>query len=349
MMNFKIGNKNIGENNNCLIIAEIGQAHEGSLGLAHSYIDAVKDCGVDAVKFQTHIADQESSEDDKFRTDGFHQDKTRFDYWKRMEFTHDQWSELKKHADDAGLIFLSTPFSIKALDILQKIGVEAWKIGSGDTNNIQLIDYAIDTKKPLLISTGMSDFEELDSITKRIKSKGNDFALFQCTTSYPCKAEEVGYNIIEELKLRFNCPVGLSDHTGEIYPSLSAVTLGAKIIETHAVFSKQSFGPDVTSSLDLDQLKDMVRGIRFIEKGLNNKIDKNFAANKRSATKILFSRSAYYSEDQEKGTEFKENSFIMKKPGGGLSYDEVKKFIGKKIKNSKKKSDIVQSGDFNES
>ena len=93
----------------------------------------------------------------------------------------------------------------------------------------------------------------------------------------------------------------------------------------------------------------MVRGIRFIEKGLNNKIDKNFAANERSATKILFSRSAYYSEDQEKGTEFKENSFIMKKPGGGLSYDEVKKFIGKKIKNSKKKSDIVQSGDFNES
>lgn len=346
MNSFSIDNKIISNTEPSFIIAEIGQAHDGSLGSAHSYIEAIAKTGVDAIKFQTHIASAESTRHETFRVKGFPQDKTRYDYWKRMEFSEDQWLELALHAKEVGLIFLSTPFSKNAVDILEKINVPAYKIGSGDVNNIELLEYVAKTNKPILLSSGMSTFKDIDDAVELIKKNGNDFCIFQCTTSYPCNPEDIGYNLLGEIKNRYNCHVGLSDHSGTIFPSLASIALGAKFIEVHSVFSKHSFGPDTSSSLELEEIKKLVDGVRFIEKGLRKNLDKDFISNQRSKTKKLFSRSAFYSADFKAGEIFNENSFNMKKPGGGMSFNEVKKLFGKKIIKDKMFDDFISTEDF---
>lgn len=342
----KIEDRLFSSHSSCFIIAEIGQAHDGSLGSAHAYIDAVARTGVDAVKFQTHIAYAESTRHEQFRVKVFPQDKTRYDYWKRMEFTFQQWSDLAAHARDLGLEFLSTPFSKEAVDLLQMLDVPAFKIGSGDVSNFDLLDEIIATQKPILLSSGMSSYNELDNTVGRITAKGNKLAVFQCTTSYPCDAKEIGYNVLTELKQRYRCPVGLSDHSGTIFPSLAAVTLGANFLEVHSVFSKQCFGPDTKSSLDMLELKQLVDGVRFIEKGLMNKIDKNIASAARSKTKELFSRSAFYSKDIKAGEVFSEDSFAMKKPGGGIDIAIANQLIGKTLKQERYFDDFVSTEDF---
>ena len=147
-----------------VIIGEIGQNHDGSLGLAHAYIDALADAGADAIKFQTHIAAAETTLDDQFRVKFSYQDETRYDYWRRMEFTEPQWAELKRHADERHIAFLSTPFSAAAVDLLKRIGVEAWKIGSGDTVEDTILQPILKTGKPLIVSSGMSSRSEFSTI-----------------------------------------------------------------------------------------------------------------------------------------------------------------------------------------
>lgn len=336
----------IGRGEPAFIIAEIGQAHEGSLGMAHSYIDAVASTGVDAIKFQTHIAVEESSIHDQFRVNIFPQDKTRFDYWKRMEFSEDQWRGLSEHARDVNLEFLSTPFSIKAVEILSKLNVPMWKIGSGDIAFKGLVGAVANTKKPVLLSSGMSNWDELDKAVDMLEKQKSPYALFQCTTSYPCKAEDVGYNIIDEMISRYQCPVGLSDHSGTIFPSLASIALGANLIEVHAVFSKQSFGPDSKSSLTIDELKKMVEGVRFIESGLNSHISKDNAAENRENTKSLFARSAFYKISAKKGTILTSKDIAMKKPGGMLDEKKVECFFGKKLNKNCNIGDYVKETDF---
>ena len=233
------------------IIAEIGQSHEGSLGIAHSYIDALAQTGVNAIKFQTHIAEAESSMHEPFRVKFSYEDETRFDYWKRMEFNKEQWIGLKKHCEDKNMEFLSSPFSIKAAKMLNDIGVKRFKIGSGEVNNLLLLDVISSFKKPILLSSGMSNYTELDISTSFLGNKGIDYSLFQCTTSYPCKAGEWGLNLIPKLRKRYNVPIGFSDHSGDIFACLAAVSKGAKLIEFHTVFDKKMFGPDSLSSLSI--------------------------------------------------------------------------------------------------
>ncbi|GIU43393.1 N-acetylneuraminate synthase [Shewanella colwelliana] len=341
-----IGNKVLSADNACYIIAEIGQAHDGSLGTAHAYIDAVAETGANAIKFQTHIASEESTRHELFRVKVFPQDETRYDYWKRMEFTRDQWLDLAQHAKDVGLDFLSTPFSLAAVDILQEIDVPAFKVGSGDTGNDELIEALISTGKPILLSSGMSSYAELDEVVNKVKSAGSPLAIFQCTTSYPCEPEDIGYNVLSEMREKYKCPVGLSDHSGTIYPSIASAALGANLIEVHTVFSKRCFGPDTKSSLTIEELKNMVDGIRFVEKGIKSKVDKNMAAALRDNTKTLFSRSAFYIKDIAEGEIFEKHHFGMKKPGGGISFQQANSLIGKKCLSSKNFDDFVNIGDF---
>ncbi len=345
MSNFRINNFLVG-GSQCYVIAEIGQAHDGSLGSAFAYIDAVAETGANAIKFQTHIASEESTKHEKFRVKVFPQDETRYDYWKRMEFTSEQWKELAEYTLSKGLDFLSTPFSIAAVDLLNDINVPAFKVGSGDIDNEVLLDALINTGKPILLSSGMSSYKELDKSINKIISSGRECAVFQCTTSYPCHPQDIGYNVIEEFIEKYNIPVGLSDHSGTIYPSIAAVTLGAKIIEVHTVFSKRCFGPDTKSSLTIEELTDLVKGIRFIEQGLENKINKDLAADFRGETKKLFSRSAFYVKDMKEGEVLSENDFSMKKPGGGLDYSSAKRLIGKVVNKNKKIDDFLEKGDF---
>src|SRR5262249_19097817 len=178
----------------CLVIAEIAQAHDGSLGAAHAYIDAVADAGAGAVKFQTHIASAEGTAAEPWRVRFSLQDETRQDYWRRTSFTEDQWSGLKRHAVNPGLKFLSSPFSVEAADLLTRVGVAAWKIASGEVNNTPLFEYILSTGLPVLLSSGMSDWNELDAAVAIVQSRNVPLTVMQCTSAYPCPPEKLGLN-----------------------------------------------------------------------------------------------------------------------------------------------------------
>ena len=282
------------------IIAEIGQAHEGSLGIAHSYIDALSNTGVTCIKFQTHIANAESSEFENFRVKFSYEDRTRFDYWKRMEFTVDQWAGLKKHCEDKNIEFLSSPFSNKAVDLLEKIGVKRYKIGSGEVTNNLMLEKISKTGKPILLSSGMSSYTELDKTVDFIKSKGNDVSIFQCTTSYPSVSGEWGLKLIPEFIDKYNVPIGFSDHSGDIYACLAATTLGASLLEVHAVFDKDIFGPDSKSSLTIKEIIKMVDGVVQIKNDISSLNNFKKDNSKFKVIKSIFEKSLAVNKNLKK-------------------------------------------------
>lgn len=312
------------------IIAEIAQAHEGSLGIAHSYIDALADCGVDAVKFQTHIASAESSEFEQFRVNFSYEDKTRFDYWKRMEFTPEQWHGLKNHCEDKGVEFLSSPFSIEAVELLEKLNVKRYKIGSGELSNYLMLDAIAKTGKPIILSSGMSDWNELDDSINFLKKHNNQISLLQCTTAYPTQPEQWGLNVMQKMKERYQIEVGFSDHSGDIYACLAATSLGAEILEFHAVFNHKMFGPDAKASLNIEQITQMVKGVRAINISLNSpqlKVDvTNF-----SQIKTMFGKSLSTRVAVKKGNIVSINELESKKPGDkGIPTKYFEEIIDKK-------------------
>jgi len=330
------------------IIAEVGQAHDGSLGILHSYIDAVSKCGVDAIKFQTHIAAAESSEFEPFRVKFSYEDKTRYDYWMRMEFTLEEWRNIKKHCEDVGLEFLSSPFSNLAVDWLEEINVNKYKIGSGEVSNFLMLEKIAKTRKPIIISSGLSNFHELDDTIKFLKSFGNELTILQCTTKYPTLPEDVGLNVINELKERYHLPVGLSDHSGMIYPCLSAVSLGANILEFHVTFDKRIFGPDSKSSLTLDEVGQVVDGVRFIEKSLANKINKN--ENKQfEDLKNIFEKSLAINKNMKIGDYITFEDLEAKKPANyGVNAKDYRSVIGKRLITNMRKWDFLNYNNLND-
>ena len=266
-----------------LIIGEVAQAHEGSLGMAHAYIDAIARAGADAVKFQCHIAAAESTPDEPWRVQPeWPQDASRYDYWKRMEFSPEQWWSLKAHADDAGVEFLCSPFSPEAVRLIDPL-VGTWKLASGEVTNRPLLEAIASTGKPVIVSTGMSTRAELESVLAWFP----DHAILQCTSAYPCPPEKVGLNVLRDLRQRYACPVGLSDHSGTIYPGLAAVALGCDLLEVHVTFSREAFGFDVSSSITTAELRQLVEGARFIERALTP-VDKEVMAHELEPMRRLF-------------------------------------------------------------
>ena len=342
---FTIGNQKIGGGRS-FIIGEVAQSHDGSLGMAHAYIHAIAKTGADAVKFQTHIAEAESSPQEPWRVKFSPQDESRFAYWKRMEFTPEQWAGLKAHAEEKGLIFLSSPFSMQAVDLLEKMGMVAWKVASGEVTNPTLIKRMAATGKPILISSGMSSIEELDVAVELARSSFVPFAVMQCTSSYPTPPERIGLNLLTEYRDRYACPIGLSDHSGGIYAGLAAVSLGASLLEIHVTMSREMFGPDVIASITTDELSKMVEGVRFIEKSLLNPVDKEASATELNDVRRIFTKSLYASEDLDVGTTIKINQIDMKKPGNGIPAKDVDKIIGKVVSNRIPKGCIIKYTDF---
>ena len=205
-----------------------------------------------------------------------------------------------------------------------------WKIPSGEVQNQQLLKKIAETKKPLLVSSGMSSLAELDQAINLIREYHDQFVLMQCTTSYPCPPSSIGLNILEQYKRKYCCEVGLSDHSGTIYPGLAAATLGAKVIEVHVTFNKDMFGYDATSSISMEQLKILVEGVNFIDQMLKNPIDKDQQSNMMSEVKSLFQKSIFVRRAINEGEIFSEDSFILKKPGTGIPASLIDMVIGKK-------------------
>ncbi len=331
-----------------ILIAEIGQAHDGSVGILHSLIDAVAATGVDVIKFQTHIAEAESSPFEPFRVPFSYEDRTRYEYWKRMELSQQQWEEIKRHCEQLGVKFLSTPFSVAAVELLEAIGVEWYKVGSGDITNLLLLARIARTGKPVILSSGMSTWQELDQAVSTVREYGGQVeAVMQCTTAYPTPPERVGLNVLMEMKQRYHgVAVGLSDHSGTIYPGLAATVLGARYVEVHVTFDKRMFGPDAPASLTVDELQQLVEGIRFLERAIANPIDKD-DIRQFSALREIFGRSLAVKQELAEGHTLRFEDLEAKKPAGyGIPAQDFYRVIGKKLLRRKRQYEFLQWKDL---
>lgn len=325
-----------------MIIAEIAQAHDGSVGILHSYIDAVATTGVNAIKFQTHIAEAESSELEPFRKKFSYIDKTRYDYWKRMELPFDHWKELKDHCEKVGLEFISSPFSCAAVDLLEELEVKRYKVGSGEITNHLLLDKIAATGKPVILSSGMSYMDELDNAVKIFTQKNIEVSVLQCTTAYPTEPGSWGLDIIKALKRRYNIPIGFSDHSGDIFAGLAATALGAELVEFHVVFDKRMFGPDAKASIEIDDAKKLVEGIKQIRSSLNNSYCKDGKADSLKDLKRIFGKSLAINKDLQQGHIITVEDLEAKKPAEcGIAANEYKKVIGSVIGCDMKRWDFL--------
>jgi N-acetylneuraminate synthase len=316
----------------CLIIGEVGLSHDGSLGLAHAFIDEVARGGADAVKFQTHIAAAESTPAEPLRVKFSRQDATRYEYWKRIEFSETQWKDLADHAREKGLVFLSSPFSREAVDLLVGVGMSMWKVGSGEVGTVPMLDAMIATGKPILLSSGMSDLAELDRAVDRVRRAGVPLAVLQCTTAYPCPPERIGLNMVPFFRDRYGCFVGLSDHSGTIYPGIAAATLGAEVVEVHVTMSRGMFGPDVPASVTMEELRQLVDGIRFVEKMHLNPVDKDAIARDMAPLRAIFNKSLVARQRLAAGTVLTESHLAMKKPGTGIPAERLPEILGRVLR-----------------
>ncbi len=298
------------------------------------------------IKFQTHIAEAESSLQEPFRVKFSYEDETRFDYWKRMEFTISQWEEIKNHCELVGLEFMSSPFSLAAVDLLENLNVNRYKIASGEINNLLMLEKIARTGKPIILSSGMSSFSELEKTIEFLKPFGNELSIMQCTTAYPTAPEQVGLNVIKLMQEKFRLMTGLSDHSGTIFPSLAAVTLGASLIEVHAVFHKKIFGPDTIASLTIEELTELVKGVRFISKAIDNPIDKNENGQFVELKKI-FEKTLAVNKNLTVGHILTQDDLESKKPTNcGLPVSDFKRVIGRKLKKSLNRYDFLKKEDL---
>ncbi len=311
------------------IIAEIGNTHEGSVGLAKCFIQTAAACGADAVKFQTHIFEAESLPD--VPSPPHFKDESRKDYLQRTAFNTRQHKILKDFAEsECCLQFISSPFSLEAIDVLESIGIKMYKIPSGEVTNIPLLKKIALTGKPILMSSGMSTWQELDNAVNTLKAnKSGDITVLQCTSAYPCPPEKTGLNILLKLKNRYNVSVGFSDHTMGLAASIGAVVLGAAVIEKHLTLSRRMYGSDAKHSATPEEFKQMVDEIRNIEKCLCYNVDKDKQAEELKEMKIIFEKSIVSKTNIPKGTEITFDMIAFKKPGDGLKPGEHQNVIGK--------------------
>lgn len=316
-----------------VVVAEVGQAHDGSLGTAHAFIDAIAAAGADAVKFQTHIAAAESRRDEPWRIRFSYEDATRYDYWRRMEFSPEAWAGLRRHAEDRGLCFFSSPFSLEAVELLARVGVAAWKVASGEVTNVLLLDAVAGTGDPVVLSSGMSDWAELDAAVDRLSVPGaGPLAVLQCTSAYPSGPEHLGLNVLGEIRHRFGCATGVSDHSGTIFPALAAAAVGGRVIEVHVTLSREMFGPDVPASITTTELATLVRGVRYIDAAHASPVDKDRVAAELAPMRALFGRSLVARRFLPAGHTLAHADLTAKKPGGGLPPARLDALVGRRLR-----------------
>lgn len=325
------------------IIAEVGSVHDGSFGNAKKLIEAAAGCGVDAVKFQTHIPEAETLPDAPMPP--YFKGEPRFEYFQRTGFSIEQWQELKSHCDLHNVVFLSSPFSEEAVDLLELVGMPQYKIPSGEVTNTPLLEKIARLGKPVILSSGMSAWDELDRAVTVIKEYNQQLSVLQCTTQYPCPYEKVGLNVMLEMAERYQVPVGLSDHTLTNYAVFAAVTLGASVIEKHFTFSRKMYGSDAPHSLEPSEMIDLVQGVRAIESMLANPVEKN-QVEPFADMKLIFEKSLVAQVDIPAGTVLSRELVAIKKPGSGVSAARLGEFLGKKLCNDIPAGAIIAENDF---
>jgi N-acetylneuraminate synthase len=314
-------------NERVFVIAEIGSVHDGSFGNALRLIDAAAQSGADAVKFQTHIAEAETLPDAP--SPGYFKNESRIEYFRRTAFSLEQWRALKARCAERGTMFLSSPFSEEAVAVLEHVGIERYKIPSGEVSNVPLLEKIGALGKPVILSSGMSSWDELDRAVETIRRFHNDITVLNCTSEYPCPDDQVGLNVLDEMRGRYGLPVGLSDHTLGPYASLAAVALGAAVIEKHFTFSRLMYGSDAQHSMEPLEFAELVRGIRSIERMLASRVDKGDVT-RFAGMKTIFEKSIVARADIAEGTVITREMLAFKKPGDGMPAAAVHQVVGRR-------------------
>ena len=334
MNKIQIGNRSIGKNEKVFIIAEVGVNHNGNVDMAHILIDKSVEIGADCVKFQSFITEKlvtASAPKAAYQKRSTRESHTQFDMLKKLELRSEDFFNLKKHCDEKGIIFLSTPYDKISADYLDNIGVCAYKIASTDTTNTPFLSYVGEKGKPVIISTGMCTLGEVEKAIDTLdetSSRGKVIAL-HCTSEYPTMISEVNLKVINTLESAFDIPIGFSDHTEGIGASPWAVVRGACVIEKHFTMDKKLPGPDHKASLDVEEFSELILQIRNVEKALGDgvkRITKNEYANKRVMQKSIVTIAPLRC-----GEIVTEDKIEIMRPGNGLSPDWYPKVLGKSV------------------
>lgn len=323
------------------IIAEIGNTHEGSVNLAKCFITEAARCGVDAVKFQTHYFEHESL--DNAPAPAYFKAEDRKTYFNRTAFTKTEWQLLKEYAEqNCGLEFISSPFSEYATDILTSIGLKTLKIASGEVTNIPLLRYVASKNVDVILSSGMSNWSELDRAIEELKSCGaRKITLLQCTTSYPTEPEDAGLNIITEMYERYNdLEIGFSDHTRGTAVAVAARALGAMTFEKHFTLSNKMYGSDAFNAEEPAEFKRYVDDLKAADSALTHRSQK-IITKKLSEMKEVFQKSIVLSRDLDAGAIIKLSDLDFKKPGTGICASKVDDVVGKFLIKSGRKDEIL--------
>jgi N-acetylneuraminate synthase len=335
----QVGNRTVGSGAPTLVVAEIGNNHDGSIRQAERLIEAAAEAGADAVKFQTHIADAEMLPSTPTPP---HFDEPRFEFTRRMELTLADHSRLKDRAEELGLLFFSSPFSVAAVELLEQVGVPLYKVASGEVTNPPLLEAIAATGKPVMLSSGMSGEEDVARALETL-GEGTETILMQCTSAYPCPPDRVNLRAIPALAERFGRLTGLSDHTAGIVTSIAAVALGAVAIEKHFTLSTRLYGPDHHASLEPDGLRQLVEGIREVETALGTGEKERDAS--LDPVRATFEKSVVTATAIPAGATIELSMLTTKRPGNGIPALRLSELVGRQASRDLPANELVQAGD----
>lgn len=331
MKQIKIGNYTIDESSKPYIIAEISGNHNGSLDKALRLIEIAKECGADAVKLQTYTADTLTINCDKadFQiSEGLWEGKTLYELY---EWAHTPWDwhkALFKKAAEVGIEIFSTPFDESSVDFLEDLGVPCYKIASFEATDLPLIEYTASKMKPMIVSTGMANREEIELLVKSIQKFHNDFILLHCVSGYPTPHNQANLKTINKLRGDFNCLIGLSDHTLGIATSITSIALGARVIEKHFTESRSEHGPDSAFSLEPNELKSLCEESRNAWDSLGSA---SYVRKSVEDSSLKFRRSLYFVQDIKKGQVITPENLRRIRPGFGISPKYYEQILGKTV------------------
>jgi N-acetylneuraminate synthase len=330
MQQVRIGNKSIGPGQPVFVIAEAGVNHNGDLKMARALIDVAVEAGADAVKFQTFRAERLVTPDApkaeyQLQTSG--DSESQFEMLRRLELSADAHRELQSYCHERGIIFLSTPFDEEAVDLLDELGVPAFKISSGDLTNSPLLEHVAGRGKPVILSTGMSELSELIEAVSVLNLAGcENPVLLHCVSNYPAAPDEVNLRAMQTMRSAFDVPVGFSDHTEGIDVALAAVATGACVIEKHFTLDRTLEGPDHRASLEPAELRELVRSIRRVEKALGS--GRKVPTASEMETARVARRSLVAARDIPAGATLERDMVVMRRPGTGLSPAALDTILG---------------------
>jgi len=327
-----------------LLIAEVGSVHDGSFGNACKLVELAAACGADVVKFQTHIAGAESLRDAPGPS--YFQGEPRYQYFERTGFRLDQWKELVRACDQVGIRFLSSPFSLEAVALLEEIGAQAYKVPSGEVTNIPLIERLAGIGKPVLLSSGMSSWGELDAAVQILRDRVR-LVVMQCTSLYPCPFERVGLNLLSAMRERYgdSVRIGFSDHTQGIAAGVAAAALGATVIEKHLTFSKAMYGSDAPHAMEPSDFGAFCSAVKETWAMLAHPVDKDDVSH-LADMKRVFEKSLVAAEDVAKGSVVEARHFAFKKPGDGIPAARYLEFVGRRWARSVTAEQKLEESDF---